>query len=67
MSMLRKFFVLALSTGLAKTAWDRFRQKSANAASGDDLRRRHSGERGIHGVTAVRRAERESHKHKHRE
>ncbi len=64
MSMLRKFFVLALGTGLAKTAWDRYRQKNANAAFSDDLRRRHSGERGIQGVNAVRRADREAHKHK---
>ena len=64
MSMLRKFFVLALGSGLAKTAWDRYRQKNASAASSDDLRRRHSDERGIHGVAALRRADRETHKHK---
>jgi hypothetical protein len=37
--------------------------KNANAASSDDLRRRHSDERGIHGAAALRRADRETRKH----
>ncbi len=64
MPLLRKLFALAVTTGFAKAAWDRYREKSANAAASDDLRRHHSGERGIHGVAAVRRADRETRKHK---
>jgi hypothetical protein len=40
MPMLRKLIALAVTTGLAKKAWDAYRGTSPKAASGSNWRRR---------------------------
>lgn len=62
MPFLRNLLVLAVTSGVAKKAWDRYRENKPGASAGDLSRMRRAGDRQARAEAGVRRGARDSDK-----